>query len=746
MHYLVLTSGLAALSWEVIWQIKSSLALGVSAWGTAITIAVTMGGMCLGSLLMGSIIREREIKRPLRLYGLLEIAIGLAGLSLSFLFGAIEKIDTAIYAASPDNAALVHLLGIGATIGLPAICMGATIPVLGLAARQFKTPLSLLYGLNTLGASAGSLIAALIFIPQLGILHTSWMIAAINITIGIIALSLRPENISAPENNIEESRTTTNQLSPITAQIIVVVTGFSTFALEVAWFRSLTAAFHSTTDAFAIMLSCVLISLGTGAAIAPKLKKSGFSLGMIIAVSGILILLFTPLIERFDLIAPAGSQNAYAILAKWFAMTLYVIGGPLTLLGVALPWIMDDMKSPRLWGRLYAMNALASMIGAVSAAWLLLPTIGFAHTSWIAGILLALTAMLLLPKNKKSRMALYGVAALTVAITFESGVGKTRIPGWSKPTTIKPVKVLEAYEGPEASVSAVEYQNGSRAVIIDGFMATSQTSPGNEWITEHYMAWMGHLPMLLHPNPKNALVICFGTGQTANAVRRENPESLDIVDINPRIFLLADNFLSNENVLDDPRVKTITMDGRAYIRRTGKKYDVITLEPMPPSFAGVNALYSARFYELARENMTDEGIIAQWLPFHLVGAEFSASISKTFQSVFPNSALWIDPESGTGILLGSKNDQGNLGAEWPGLSRNSIKRTLEENKIRDSLVLNRSDLLRYTEQATIITDDNQLLAYGRAVGMMHNFDNLEEENIKMMETINPKVRQIYQSE
>jgi hypothetical protein len=42
---LILLSGLAALSWQVVWQIKSSLALGVSAWGTALTLATTMGGL-----------------------------------------------------------------------------------------------------------------------------------------------------------------------------------------------------------------------------------------------------------------------------------------------------------------------------------------------------------------------------------------------------------------------------------------------------------------------------------------------------------------------------------------------------------------------------------------------------------------------------------------------------------------------------------------------------------------------------
>src|SRR5580704_6185129 len=98
IHVLVATSGLASLSWEVLWQIKSSLALGVSAWGTALTLAITMGGMSAGSLLMSRRLKDTSLARPARLYGALEMTIGLAGLCLGLAFQAIEKIDTLVYA------------------------------------------------------------------------------------------------------------------------------------------------------------------------------------------------------------------------------------------------------------------------------------------------------------------------------------------------------------------------------------------------------------------------------------------------------------------------------------------------------------------------------------------------------------------------------------------------------------------------------------------------------------------------
>jgi hypothetical protein len=266
---------------------------------------------------------------------------------------------------------------------------------------------------------------------------------------------------------------------------------------------------------------------------------------------------------------------------------------------------------------------------------------------------------------------------------------------------------------------------------VDGFLTASQTGAGDA-PNVNYMAWMGHLPMLLHPAPRNALVICFGTGQTANAVRQENPESLDIVDINPRVFKLAHNFTANHGVLSDPRVKPIVMDGRAYMRRTRKIYDIITLEPMPPTFAGVNALYSREFYQLARERLGPEGVIAQWVPFHLVSGQDGASIARTFQSVFPNAILWIDPASTTGILVGTKDDRDALATNWPGFKRPGITRNLTEQAIKRAVLMDRNELRRYGAYGEVISDDNQKLAYGEALASATVADHLQEENFDLL--------------
>jgi spermidine synthase len=249
------------------------------------------------------------------------------------------------------------------------------------------------------------------------------------------------------------------------------------------------------------------------------------------------------------------------------------------------------------------------------------------------------------------------------------------------------------------------------------------------------MPWMGHLPMLLDPDPQQALVICFGTGQTANAVRNENPQAVDVVDINPRVYKLAHNFTLNADVLDDPRVHAIVMDGRAYLRRTAKTYDIITLEPMPPTFAGVNALYDREFYQLASKRLAPDGVLAQWVPFHLMAPHYAMSAVKTFLETFPNALLWLDPGSKTGILVGSKDDKGRIGSAWPGFARAAKDRDLSRAEIEDAVILDRDELAKYTASGEIITDDNQLLSYGNAIRLSRMNGDLRQKNFELIKEI-----------
>jgi spermidine synthase len=705
---MIFASGLAGLSWETLWQLEAGLSLGVSARGTALTLLGTMGGMSLGAALAGRLLRRWSWLGPLRAYALIEAVIALAGMYLFPGFHSIELLSSAVWRQAPALATVTHLGGIVLLLGLPTMAMGATIPIFGELARPRRMSLAALYGLNTAGAAAGVLLISFVLLPEMGVRLTSRVVICLNLLVAAAAwlLSMR-ERVLPTGADARPPAARVEVLSRRQTMGLAFTTGLVTFCLEIAWFRSLRATLQSSTDSFAIMLVSVLLPLSLGAGLVPPLRRLGGQ-RLMLAMSpaaGIAILLLTPLVERFDLLMPVQASSFLLTQLCRLGMSLLLLGPPVLLLGTVLPWLLDEQAQASAQGRLYAVNTAGAIVGSLGAAWLLLPNLGFARTAWLAGLLLLLVSLPALTGRRRMFVLAAGALALMVAVIGESGVGRIRV---QSTTVQRGHRVLGANEGPDATVSVIEQADHDRILVIDGFETTAETA------TAHYMAWMGRLPMMLHQQPRSALVICFGTGQTAHAVLDEGPQSLDIVELNPAVLGFAPLFPSNGNVLADARVRTIVMDGRAWLRRTDRRYDVVTLEPMSPEFAGTNALYSVEFYRLVAQRLNPRGIVAQWVPFHIVSPLAAASISAAFHEVFPDAILWLDPRDFTGILVGRQVGASQpLAATWPGFSRQANGRDLSPAEVLAAVRLDSAGVARYSRLGIAVDDDNQLLAYGR---------------------------------
>ncbi|MDC0358522.1 fused MFS/spermidine synthase, partial [Oligoflexia bacterium] len=658
--------------------------------------------------LAGRILAKRRSVNALKVYAALELAIGLAGILLTFGFSQIAAMDVWLFQYAPSATPLAHCLGIIVVLAIPTLAMGATVPVFALIARRYHLSLPRLYGWNVAGATVGVLLASFILFPLFGISLSTGFTSVINIVVALAVFMLGSRKTESPTSTtaaidcLEGPRV--NKASLGVALSVVFATGFASFNLEVAWFRALRAAFQATTESFALVLSAVLLALAVGAQLAPILRRKRYlSIEYILTIAGVLVLVATPIIERIDilvLLAPTQSYLSYTLVR--FALALLLLGIPMTLIGIGLPWFLEEYGDPRQVSILYGINTIGAVLGSLLAAWLLLPTIGFAATAWIAGLALILPALIMTKRDKLLAPVLLTLIGLVIAVSGKSELGRTRV---QTSMIIDNYTVLASSEGPDSTVSVIGRTDGTRDLLIDGFTASS-TEPNTQ-----YMIWMGRLPMILHPDPKDALVICFGTGQTAHAVRDEGLEKLDIVDVNEAVFEMAHYFDENHGILKDPRVTAITMDGRAWLRRSEALYDVITLEPMPPTFAGSNSLYSLEFYQLSHAKLRPGGVFAQWLPFHLVGPFEAASITRTFMEVFPQTLLWLDPVSSTGILLGLKSPAPTPFA-WHGFSRAAKDRGLTPEQVRMAPSFHQELLAPYAKFGAIISDDSQLLAYG----------------------------------
>ena len=151
---------------------------------------------------------------------------------------------------------------------------------------------------------------------------------------------------------------------------------------------------------------------------------------------------------------------------------------------------------------------------------------------------------------------------------------------------LKAGTLLYYRDGQVATVSVSSFA-GKTSLAVDGKV---DGSTGADMLTQELAA---HLPMLMHPNPRDALVIGVGTAVTVSSAALHPIERLEVVEISPEVIEASNHFKAqNRSVLSDPRTRVIVGDGRSHLALGTKPYDVIISEPSNPWMAGVAALFT----------------------------------------------------------------------------------------------------------------------------------------------------------
>ena len=210
-------------------------------------------------------------------------------------------------------------------------------------------------------------------------------------------------------------------------------------------------------------------------------------------------------------------------------------------------------------------------------------------------------------------------------------------------------------------------------LLVNGWSYANNAPPGRR-----YMATLGHLPTLLHPHPRSALIGCIGTGTTVGALTL-HPELQKIaaIDLSKAVFDFAPLFQPlNHSFHLQPRVNRVVADVRHYLLRSDQKFDVITFEPPPPHDAGVVNLYSREFYALAKRRLAEGGVVAQWMPLDFSRQALPRMMIRTMMAEFPYVSLWI-PNRMEGVAIGSMEPLRVDVGEW--------RRRMSAPQLRDDL-------------------------------------------------------------
>jgi spermidine synthase len=659
----VACSGAAGLTYQVLWLRQLSLVFGVTVYAASTVLAGFMAGLALGSLVAGRI--AGRARRPLRWFATAEVGIALTALSSLPVLVRLPSWYAAWHGAiGEDFGALTvtRFLVALAVLIVPTSIMGATLPLLAASAvvraHRPAARLSAVYAANTAGAIAGALATGMSLIGAIGVSASFSVAAALNLVAAAVAfaLSARAEPrivVDAPWSPtfIADAPALAGRRAAHRVVLLVLgISGLASLALEVIWFRILVLFIPATTYAFTTMLAAVLLGIAGGGWMAAGLlaRERDWLITMIRVQAATAIAIPLSLAVLAWTYARGWStsgQIQVAIVAILPAALLMGMAFPVGLRLCAGFGARRDEQTllSREVGLAYSVNVCGAIVGALLGGFVLLPGLGSRASLLVCAALYLVCASMLVGAAVDRRRALVtvtSVAALFAGVAmlapdpFLATLARRHGPS---------DRIVWREEGVQTTVSVHQQPRRRYVLYLDG-MHQANDSP--EMLRTHRE--IGHLPMVLHPNPARALVIGLGGGATPGAVSR-HASTVDIVELSDSVRKAAALFAhANYNVLAQPHVRLRVDDGRNYLLTTRERYDVITADIIQPEHAGAGLLYSAEYYFLARKALDEDGVMLQWVGLRSP-LQYGLMV-RAFLAAFPEATLWNE---GT-LLVGTK--------------------------------------------------------------------------------------------
>jgi spermidine synthase len=745
LSVMLFVTGACGLVYQQLWMRELSLVFGVTIYAAATVLASFMAGLALGSWLAGRAVDRA--RRPLAWYGTIEILVGVAALLTPAAMEAVEWVYVELAGGTDTSIGLLTALRFAlgfAVLLVPSTMMGASMPIVVkssvLEAVDLGARAGWLYAVNTAGAIVGTLLAGFVLIGEFGLWATFLIAAAANGVVGLTAivtsLRLGPARRTAAVAREEQRAPVDEIVSPaptLTVRRVVLcvfaVSGFVSLALEIVWFRVLVLYLESNTYAFSAMLATVLAGIAIGSAlVTPFLRRRADwisrLIGLEVALAVVALTSLWFLGQSYDVADFVGNAyvpgtipgNRFTVIASLLAIFPSAL-----LMGIAFPiglmiWgstgETTTTEAGRHVGTFYAWNLTGAIAGSIVAGFVLVPEFGTrASVVFLASCLLvaALALAAVAPSRERVALGATGAVAFVIGLVLMvpdpyAAALEHRHPG---------ERLVWSEEGIQTTVAVQQGTDGSRRMLLDG-LPQANTAP--DVVALHRL--IGALPVALHPQPDDALVIGLGGGVTAGAAATTGADSVLVVELSDEVVDGARYFRRvNDGVTNRRDVRFRIDDGRNFLLLTDRKYDVITADIIQPQHAGAGKVWSVEYWELARDALADEGLMLQW-----VGRDRDEHVYKmivrSFLEVFPDATLWAD---GQLLVAGRGPLQVNEDTLARKFSDPRIADALRRSGINgpdDILALYTAgprELRRFVDGGPRLTDDRPRIEYYRSL-------------------------------
>jgi spermidine synthase len=722
-------SGFSALLYQTAWTREFSFVFGTSDLAVAAVLAAYMGGLAAGSAIASRV--AHRLTRPILAYGILELGIALFALAVPGGMRLITAVYVAVLgggetASEPGGIASFFRLGTAFILLLPPTAlMGATLPLLARHAvrrdEEVGPRIGSLYAMNTAGAIAGTVCAAFLLLPAIGLRQTVYAGAAVNALVfaGAALLARRAAAPPPAEPDRRGDALRGRWILPLMA-----FSGAASFVYEVMWTRLLSQILGGSVYAFATMLASFLLGIALGSAVAGRIARTarrattGFAWSQI----GIAVLSIAAFRTADSLPAMARALGAGATagdLANAGISAAVLLPFALCI-GATFPFAVRVVverpeRSASATARVYAWNTVGSIVGAIAAGFLLLPRFGFQGTLVIGcATNLGLAAVAALAARPRRKAPLAAAAAVGALLALHPIAAPWQL---LRSSPFRPLPIdgpIEFFAVGRSSTVMLADRGEDWQLYTNGLPESLIARPGRLPGRSPEARWLGFLPVLLRPEAERALLIGLGGGIALEGMPSVL-DPVDVVELEPEVVAANQHIgaLRDADPLGSPRVRLVVNDARGALMLSSTRYDAIVSQPSHPWTAGASHLYTKEFFELAKERLTEDGVFVQWIGIRFVDEALLQTLLATLGQVFAHVQVYrpvppallfaasdapFDLPSGTAAALRvAGEDLARYGVELP-------------EDAAAALVLDDSGARAFAGAAPINTDDRNLLA------------------------------------
>ncbi len=702
VYIIFFLSGSAALMYQVVWVRSLSLVFGGSHLAVTTVLSVFMAGLAIGGYALGKVVDR--VRNPLFLYAMLEVGIAL----LALVFAGLVKLYPTIYVhlAQGHDGSRVYLTGVRVVFAVvsllgPTTLMGGTLPVLtrfvSWKPSRLGGHLSLLYGLNTLGALAGAVTAGFYLLPNYSVSQTLYTAVALNILLSIASLLLQ-----GPSRSIQTSGRTTETGSsdkhekpaqpPLPGEPLISnrtyrlvlwgigVSGFCALGYEVLWTRVLTLVIGASVYGFTTMLAAFLAGIALGSKsfglllrffgrVSRETRLAIVLFGCAQVVIGVSALVVTyrfgdlPALSRLVTEMVLRKADFATVMWSKFLLAFIYMFVPAFFMGLAFPLagkvhVAFKGAVGTGVGEVLAVNTLGAILGAAASGYFLLYLFGIERSLQLLAIMNMGYGLVVLLSLRDGKLLTRTAGVLTLLLATSLAARPDVLKMWdaeyfaryqsNRPELYRDAGIAENYfdntdvlfygEGINAIISVIKIKGGVQGVAVNGKVVAS-----SKLRDQQCQLTLGHLPMLLHPDPRSVLVVGLGTGMTLGATSiHPSVEKLVLAEIEPQTVPAARTFAEyNHAVLDNPTLEIFFNDGRNFLLTTRTRFDVITADPIHPWAQGASYLYTDEYFRLASTRLTAGGVMCQWLPIYEMSEGDLRSVVRTFRNNFAHTFMWV---------------------------------------------------------------------------------------------------------